>query len=87
MTIPLATQTVARAKIEKGRQATAGIDLGLWDAISRLQRIGGTGNGAGIYADVSAFRSALGDAATAIARAQEIVRATDWPTAEDYDLA
>jgi len=75
----------ASAKIKKARDATAGIDLGLWDAIERLQRIGQTGNGAGIYADVSAFRSALGDAAAAIARAQEIVRATDWPTNEDYD--
>lgn len=73
-------------KIKRAREATAGIDLGLWDAIARLQRIGHTGNGAGIYADVTAFRSALGDAATAIARAQEIVRATDWPTNEDYDL-
>lgn len=79
--------TQVRSKIERARQATAGIDLGLWDAIGRLQRVGNTSNGAGIYADVSAFRSALGDAATAIARAQEIVRATDWPTAQDYDLA
>ena len=72
-------------KIKRAREATAGIDLRLWDAIERLQRIGHLGNGAGIYADVSAFRSALGDAAAAIARAQEIVRSTDWPTNEDYD--
>ena len=83
----MTARDLARTKIEKARQATAGIDLGLWDAIGRLQRIGHVGNGAGIYADVSAFRAALGDAAAAIARAQEIVRATDWPTDEDYDLA
>lgn len=81
------TKAVGRAKIEKARQATAGIDLGLWDAVERLRRIGFVSNGAGIYADVSAFRSALADAASAIARAQEIIRATDWPTNEDYDLA
>lgn len=77
-------------KIKRARDATAGIDLGLWDAIGRLQdigRFGRVGNGAGIYADVTAFRSALADAATAIARAQEIVRSTDWPTKQDYDAA
>jgi len=77
----------ARAKIRKAQAATAGIDLGLWAAIERLQRAGSQGNGAGIYADVPQFRAALADAASAISRAQEIVRATDWPTNEDYDVA
>ena len=77
----------ARAKITKAAAATAGIDLGLWDAIDRLLRAGSHGNGAGIYADVPQFRAALADAASAILRAQEIVRATDWPTNEDYDVA
>ena len=77
----------ARTKIAKAAAATAGIDLGLWDAIERLQRAGGNSNGAGIYADVPQFRAALAHAASAILRAQEIVRATDWPTNEDYDIA
>ena len=77
----------ARDKIKRARAATAGIDLGLWYAIERLQRVGQVSNGAGIYADVGAFRQALADAAGAIARAQEIVRATDWPTNEDYDAS
>jgi hypothetical protein len=80
-------QTLAREKIRKARDATAGIDLGLWDAITALQRIGQVSNGAAIYADVPGFRAALGHAASAIVRAQEIVRATDWPTDEDYDIA
>lgn len=74
-------------KIHQARAATAGIDLGLWDAIATLQRTGRVGNGAGIYSDVSAFRRALTDAAAAIVRAQQIVEATDWPTEEDYDAA
>jgi hypothetical protein len=83
----MSAQTLAREKIRKARDATAGIDLGLWDAIERLQRIGQVSNGAAIYADVPGFRAALGAAASAIVRAQEIVRATDWPTDEDYDIA
>lgn len=83
---PTSAEKIAE-KITRARAAAAGIDLGLWDAIARLQRTGQVSNGAGIYADVLAFRRALGDAAAAISRAQEIVRATDWPTAEDYDVA
>jgi hypothetical protein len=79
--------STAREKIRKARDATLGIDLDLWSAIERLQRVGQVANGAAIYADVPAFRSALAVAASAIMRAQEIVRATDWPTAEDYDVA
>jgi len=74
-----------REKIRRAQEATAGINLGLWDALAHLQRVGRPSNGAGIYADVDAFRRALADAATVIARAQEIVRATDWPSPEDYE--
>lgn len=78
----------SRARITAAAQATSAIDGGgLWDALTRLQRVGGVGNGAGVYADVRAVRSALADAAAEIKRAQEIMGATDWPTEADYDAA
>lgn len=81
-----AERLASRTRIEAAARATAAIDSGgLWDALTRLQRVGGIGNGAGVYADVRSVRSALADAAVEIKRAQEIMGTTDWPTEADYD--
>jgi hypothetical protein len=82
----LHARTIARARIAKARAATIAIDQDLWSPIERLQRAGESANGAGIYADVPRFRSALHEAAAAIARAQKIIRETDWPSDHDYDI-
>jgi hypothetical protein len=82
----LELKAIARAKIIRAREATEAIDRDLWGPIERLQAAGSGGNGAGIYADVYRFRGALADAAAAVARAQKIVRETDWPSDHDYDI-
>jgi hypothetical protein len=83
----MSTKIIARHKIVKAKLATDAIDNDLWRPIERLKSAGATSNGAGIYADVPRLRTALVDAAEAIARAQKIVRETDWPTDHDYDIA
>lgn len=76
----------ARTKINRAAQATARIDKDLWGPIQRLQDAGRGSNGAGIYSDLSRFRSALADAAAAIRGAQDVMKATEWPTDRDYDI-
>lgn len=77
-----------RERIANAATVTAAIDSGaLWPAIERLQRVGQVGNGAGIYADVPAFRQALHAARAAIVAAQTLIETTEWPTAEDYDAS
>jgi len=80
-------RAAARAKIARAGHSVTEIDRHLWGPIERLERAGSASNGAGIYADIPRFRSALAEAATAIADAQKIVRETDWPTDQDYDIA
>ena len=77
---------LARAKINRAARETKRIDDELWGPLKRLENAGSCGNGAGIYSDISLFRSALAEAAAAIKRAQDIVKATDWPTPHDYDI-
>jgi hypothetical protein len=82
------TKTLANRRIHAAQATTAAIDQGgLWPALTTLQNIGGVGNGAGCYADVRAFRSALQNAATEIQRAQAAIGATDWPTEADWEVA
>lgn len=76
--------TTPAERIAKAKAATAAIDRQLWPAIDHLQRIGQVSNGAGIYADVSALRSALTRATLAVALALQAIRETEWPTEEDY---
>ena len=85
MTIP-ELKAIARAKIARADQAVTAIDKDLWRPIERLQRAGSESNGAGIYPDILRFRGALSEAAEAIARAQKIIRETDWPSDQDYDI-
>jgi hypothetical protein len=75
----------ASRKIANARAATAKMDAGLEPAIERLLRALQVGNGAGVYADVSAVRGALAGAGAAITIALAVAVATDWPTNEDYD--
>lgn len=75
----------ASRKIANARAATEKMDAGLEPAIRRLLLALQVGNGAGVYADVSAVRGALAVAGAAVTIAQAIAAATDWPTSEDYD--
>lgn len=72
-------------RIAVARATTATIDDALWPAIERLQRVGRTGNGAGIYADVAAFRKELKALAATIVAAKKLIDDTQWPTDEDYE--
>jgi hypothetical protein len=81
-----ADRILARAKINRAQRETARINDVLWESIRCLQGAGCRSNGAGIFSDLSRFRSALAEAAIAIKRAQDIVKATDWPTDNDYDI-
>lgn len=83
----MSAKSIARERIHLAAAATARIDSDLWRPIERLQEAGRCGNGAGIYCDISRFRSALSEAAAAIKRAQEIMGSTEWPTDNDYDIA
>jgi hypothetical protein len=74
-------------RIAVARATTATIDDALWPAIERLQKVGQVGNGAGIYADVAAFKEALRKTAATIAAAQKLIEATQWPSDEDYDAS
>jgi len=78
-------RNMASRKIANARAATAKMDAGLDPALERLRQVLQVGNGAGVYADVSAVRGALAGAGAAITIALAIAVATDWPTAEDYD--
>lgn len=81
----LAARGSALDKIANARAVTARIDTLVEPAIERLQRALQVGNGAGVYADVSAVSNALNGAKAACILAAAIAAATDWPTAEDYD--
>lgn len=80
-----ALTSTSRQKIDAARKATGRMDNLLEPAIADLLRAINVGNGAGVYYDVSAVRSALVNAKQAIIKAQEIATATEWPTHADYD--
>lgn len=75
----------AREKITLAADATKAMDKLLMSALDDLRIALGRGNGAGVYSDVSAVRSALQNAKVAIAKAQDVVGKTRWPSDEDYD--
>jgi hypothetical protein len=75
----------ARTKICLAAEATRQMDDLLMPALHELSGAIRGGNGAGIYHDLSRVRTALAQAARAIARAQEIAANTTWPSNEDYD--
>lgn len=75
----------ARNKIRLAALATKQMDELLGPAMDRLEAAIRVGNGAGIYADVSAVRVAMTRLKIAIIKAEQIDCRADWPTAADYD--
>ncbi len=84
----MSTKEIARRHIQAAQDATTEIDNGgLWRALQRLQDAGRGSNGAGIFCDVSQFKSALREAAAEIKAAQKIMDETCWPTDHEYNIA
>jgi len=78
---------IIRDRIARAQEATAKIDRDLWRPLERLTDICKPSNGAGIFCDIPRIKSALAEAAAAIASAQKIMNDTEWPSDRDYDLA
>lgn len=79
------SRTAIRAKMHKAQAATKAMDDLVLDKLRDLTRAMNDGNGAAIYHDHHQVACLLSDVGVAIRKAQEVYRATDWPTADDYD--
>jgi hypothetical protein len=70
--------------IQAAAKATAETDAALDWACAMLERYRDR-NARGVYAHPYALGAHLAEAREAIARAEGIIRNTQWPTDEDYD--
>ena len=74
----------SQARIRAAAKATDEVDAALDRVCAMLEHYRDR-NALRVYAHPYALRAHLAEAREAIARAEEIVRQTPWPTDKDYD--